>query len=276
MSKISLVRCPRCGSTKAGSVGEVGIELDVMACRACSFREICDSYEIKFDWNESVEVADAQAPHVVPPVVLPRTRFLAMMKLLGVTDELSPLASQALNALRAHYSEAHRAYHNAEHISACLRLLDAHAGLAQHPAEVECALWFHDVIYDTHAQDNEDKSAVLLGTLLDDLGVSSEVRERVQAHIRATQRHDAETADGQLVLDIDLSILGTDEATYSIFELAIRQEYSWVPLELYRATRKGVLQRFRQREVIYRTPAFFERFERNARENLARALGNLA
>jgi predicted metal-dependent HD superfamily phosphohydrolase len=211
-------------------------------------------------------------------VDLPWLRFREMIKALGVPDQRLPLAQQAFDVLRAHYAEPHRAYHNADHIRACLRLLDdpAHTALAEYPLEVECALWFHDAVYDTHAQDNEAQSAAWLETVLAELGVGSEAIARIASSIRATQHHQAETADAQLVLDIDLSILGADEVTYQAFESGIRQEYAWVPVEIYGTTRTGVLQRFLARDRIYQTPTLRERFEIRARTNLQRAIAELA
>jgi predicted metal-dependent HD superfamily phosphohydrolase len=276
MSSILAVRCPRCGSTSANS-SEDYIELTKMACQACGFTDICDNYEIGFDWKESIELADQDQPLVLPPVILPRGRYRAMMAALGVAEEHGPQLGSVFRALAAHYAEPQRAYHNAQHIGACLRWLDKpELAQAQYPAEVECAIWFHDAIYDTQAQDNEAQSAKWLGSVLQELGVEEAVNQRIQAHILATQHHQAESADGRLVLDVDLSILGCTESNYADFERAIRSEYAWVPAQLYATSRMAVLQRFLARPTIYRTPAFVQRFETQARTNLQGAVQQLA
>lgn len=61
--------------------------------------------------------------------------------------------------LLAAYSDAARAYHNLNHIADCLALFDEHRHLATNPVSMEFAIWFHDVVYDTHASDNEERSA---------------------------------------------------------------------------------------------------------------------
>lgn len=190
------------------------------------------------------------------------------MSSLGIGDE-----SEAFDSLVAAYSEKHRYYHTAEHIEHCLREFDGAASLAHEPAEVELALWFHDAIYDTYSSGNEEKSATWACALLSRHGTSAARIERVRAHILAT-RHDAPPAnpDSQLVVDIDLTILGADEATYAVFERNVREEYWWVPLALFRRKRAAILQSFLARPQIYSTELFRGRYEMRARQNLADAL----
>ena len=60
------------------------------------------------------------------------------------------------------YSEPQRHYHTLQHLAECLQLQSESAHLAQHPAEIAIALWFHDAVYDVKAHDNEARSAALL------------------------------------------------------------------------------------------------------------------
>ena len=70
------------------------------------------------------------------------------------------LADRSLyDALVARYSEPHRRYHTLQHLAECFAAFDEIAHLAEHPADVELALWFHDAIYDTRRSDNEQRSA---------------------------------------------------------------------------------------------------------------------
>lgn len=185
--------------------------------------------------------------------------------------------AQTLLALAAAYSEKHRHYHTAAHVAACLRLLDAHAALAERPHEVELALWFHDAVYQPLSGDNEQKSADWAMRFLAENGAPADVAERVRAMIMAT-RHDvpARTPDAALLLDIDLAILGEGVDTYDAYEAAIRQEYRMVPMIIYRKKRVEVLDAFLQRPVIYLSTAFRSEREGRARANLARAIAQLS
>jgi predicted metal-dependent HD superfamily phosphohydrolase len=193
-------------------------------------------------------------------------RFRRLLRALGASRD-----SSAFARLRAAYAEPHRAYHTAEHVAACLRLFDEPdvKACATHPDEVEAALWFHDAVYDTHASDNEAKSAAMASEALADAGVAAEVVARIAGHVRATQHHDAATADGALVVDIDLSILGADTATFARFDDAIRREYAWVDDAAFEEGRRAVLRRFAERPKLYVTPLLRDRFEARARKNLA-------
>lgn len=175
--------------------------------------------------------------------------------------------------LCAAYRERHRAYHTAAHISACLMLLDEWCDHAEEVAEVECALWFHDAVYNTSSTANEELSAGWAAEFLVHHGAPSERIDRVRHLILAT-RHESEpvSGDAALVVDIDLSILGTDEAGFDQFETQVRREYHWVPGFIFRKKRREILESFLARPRIYATAPAFERFEAAARRNLTRAI----
>lgn len=61
--------------------------------------------------------------------------------------------------LVACYSEPHRKYHTMQHLNECFAHLESVRSVAERPAEVELALWFHDAIYRTTKKDNEEHSA---------------------------------------------------------------------------------------------------------------------
>jgi predicted metal-dependent HD superfamily phosphohydrolase len=179
-----------------------------------------------------------------------------------------------LEELVAAYSEEHRAYHDFEHIGNCLRELDGVSAWAAHPEEIEAALWFHDAIYDSRRDDNEERSAEWAVRTLGEQGVDETIATRIRDMIRAT-RHSISprTADEELLLDIDLAILGSDEVRFRRYDQGIREEYSWVPEQQYRAARDRVLRGFLSRQPIYRTDVMRARYEASARRNLAAALG---
>jgi predicted metal-dependent HD superfamily phosphohydrolase len=269
VSTVVVVRCPRCGSMDAE--GEpLHIALDRMKCDACGHDDICDRDQIKDDWNE--HVASDEVPreqwHLLPSV-----RFYELWTALGAQGH----GRAVFLELRASYDEPHRAYHTARHIGACLRLLDDPevSPLAEHRAEVEAAIWFHDAIYDTHARDNEERSARLLEERLTSAGVAIETVGRIAAYVRATKDHITNSADGQLAIDIDLSILGEVPEVFTRFEEEIRREYSWVDEAAYVAGRAAVLRHFSDRPFIYGTRLFRDRYEAIARENIGASLRRL-
>ena len=116
----------------------------------------------------------------------------------------------ALHAvLLSSYAEPHRAYHTQQHLAECLALFDEVRGLAERPAEVEIALWFHDAIYDVHRRDNEALSAEWAHAALLHAGAAADAAERVAALVLVTRHSVApQTPDEQLLVDIDLAILG--------------------------------------------------------------------
>lgn len=185
---------------------------------------------------------------------------------------------EALQAeLLARYAEPHRGYHTRQHLDECLALFGEFAHLAERPAEVEIALWFHDAIYDVHRHDNEALSADWARTALLGAGASTDTGERVAALVLATRHSVApQTADEQLLVDVDLAILGAAPARFAEYEAQIRREYAHVPPAVFSEKRAAILAGFVARPALYGTPALRERFEAPARANLQAALNALS
>ncbi len=183
-----------------------------------------------------------------------------------------------LDDLLARYAEPHRAYHTLEHLEECFARYDEAAGLAERPGELLLAIWLHDVVYRPRRSDNEAKSAAWAEEILRQAGAKPDVVRRVGDLIRATA-HLGEapdlSADSQLLLDVDLAILGADPERFAEYEAQIRREYRWVPGPIFRRERRKVLEGFLARPTIFGTAHFRERLEARARENLKGALARL-
>lgn len=193
------------------------------------------------------------------------------MKDLGIG-----LSIDCYRAIGDDYAEKHRHYHTGEHIDAMLRHFDSVAHLAEHPAELELAIWFHDAIYKPFSKTNELDSAQWAKEFLCAHNYPIDGQDRVFKLILATE-HDGtvENMDEQLMVDIDLTILGKPPEIYETFEKNVRKEYRWVPWFIYRKKRKEILKSFLNRPSIYQTQYFKDKFEETARLNISKTLAAL-
>jgi predicted metal-dependent HD superfamily phosphohydrolase len=168
------------------------------------------------------------------------------------------------------YSQRGRAYHNLSHIRSLAVIADSVKKDIQDYSCLKFALWFHDAIYRTRRRDNEERSAELASESLVQLGIPSDSISIVREMILATKQHRADGAAGDLkiFLDLDLSILGSEEDIYKSYAQAIRREYWWVPAPVYRKARIDVLKGFLNRESIYYTKKIAERFGLQAKHNI--------
>jgi predicted metal-dependent HD superfamily phosphohydrolase len=175
--------------------------------------------------------------------------------------------------LVAGYSAPNRHYHNLRHIEDCLDVLPDVHGLSTRDRDILTqAIWWHDVVYDPTRSDNEELSARLAEQY-----VAAELRDDVGRLIRLTRTHRVESGDrlGAILISIDLSILGAEPSRYDAYAAAIRKEFAHVPDGDYRAGRSAVLRRFAAQPVIFPDPVFATRYDRQARDNLARELATL-
>jgi predicted metal-dependent HD superfamily phosphohydrolase len=190
---------------------------------------------------------------------------------------LAPPPADVPAALLARWAEPHRKYHTPQHLCECLALFERHRTLAAYPGEVAIALWFHDAIYDTARHDNEVASADWAVRVLREAGAAEDVAARVHALVMATcHRGVPATDDERLLVDIDLAILGADSPRFAEYERQIRDEYGFVPEEVFREKRGEILRGFLARPALFSTPAFVARYEAPARANLASAISGLA
>src|SRR5262245_10698887 len=182
-----------------------------------------------------------------------------------------------LKDLIARYEEPHRSYHTVDHILDCLKEFRSVVYWAMEKDAIEMALWFHDAVYDPRATDNEEQSANLAENVLRQAKFPDHFIRYVRDLILAT-RHQAvpELPDAQLLVDIDLAVLGQSAERFDAYEAAIRKEYQWVPKKIFSEKRAAILKSFLDRETIYATPEFQKKYEQKARANLERSIRRLA
>lgn len=204
-----------------------------------------------------------------------RQRWTELMAALQV----DPASTQAIfDDLVGHYLEPHRHYHNLEHVAYVMDVVTRLKPLAKDYQALQLAIWFHDVIYDPGANDNEARSAEYAGWQLSRLGLGQELIAEVQRLIMVTVDHQAKDGDidAHILIDADLAPLAAEEATFEQQSQAIRREFGHVSDDLYRIGRLQVLSTFLNRDRIFHTEALYADLEEQARHNLARAIRELS
>lgn len=192
-------------------------------------------------------------------------------------------AAEVYQDLLTNYSDK-RVYHGLGHVYALLNRMHSFIEQEQLAAEEiqQCmwAIWFHDVIYNTRAKDNELLSAKYAEEQLVLLGLP-DMAEPVSILVKATAGHtlahvpDSLLNAAQHFLDADIAILGSQLTSYQAYAAAIREEYSWVPRFMYRRGRRKLLLEFMARDTIYFTPHFKADREQQARDNMQWELSTL-
>jgi predicted metal-dependent HD superfamily phosphohydrolase len=199
-------------------------------------------------------------------------QWRSLWKALGVDSCNHTLLDELLIC----YSEPHRKYHTTQHLFECFEQFSKVRALADHPEEVELALWFHDAIYDVRRHDNETRSAQWAKRMVLESGLGEIVAQRVYDLVMVTQ-HDAVPIDrdAKILVDIDLSILGTTPERFEAYEQHIREEYAWVPELEFRLKRLQILEAFKMRSQIFNTEYFQDHYEVLARQNLCCSIQSL-
>ncbi len=193
---------------------------------------------------------------------------------------MNVIPAKIIDDLKRRYAEPGRAYHNWTHIEELLAQFDANARALSYPSAFKLAILFHDAIYDPRASDNEARSALLLEQMMNGTAAADDII-CARDLILATHKHTTSAVasrfvgDAELFLDMDLSILGAGEGRFDEYDGAIREEYSFVPIETYRQRRAEILKSFLARPRIYLTDDYHHQLDHRARANLRRAIGRL-
>ena len=179
------------------------------------------------------------------------------------------------------YREPWRTYHALPHVEAMFAEFDAFRGSEESrfvdSAAVEMSAWYHDAIYYPLAKDNEERSAELFRMVGECSGLTDHFIQKVVLGILAT-KHQRVSDDLTIrtLCDLDLTILGYPETSFDEYERQIRKEYVSVPEDQFRAGRSSILRMFTLRPSIYSMRFFHEKYEEQARKNLARSIARLS
>lgn len=142
--------------------------------------------------------------------------------------------------------------------------------------DLDLAIWFHDAIYDSKSKDNEEMSSQLAMESIRKIGLTDRLGHSVISLIMTTKHTAQPTSEtAQLLVDLDLMVLGKSEQEFDLYEEGIRKEYDWVPEPDFCAGRASILQSFLDRPSIYSTELFRSKYESAARANLKRSLNRL-
>jgi predicted metal-dependent HD superfamily phosphohydrolase len=167
------------------------------------------------------------------------------------------------------YEEPQRVYHTLNHIEHCLSFFDKISGYLNTPDAIELAIWFHDVIYEPGATDNELLSADLFMEITQGLFDDS-LRQTVYDNIMATL-HDGsniETNDSRFMVDIDLSSFALPWSEFSRDSNNLRLEMSSLSDADYYRKQTTFQQKLMDQPRFFKSDYFYDSYEEQARQNL--------
>lgn len=190
-----------------------------------------------------------------------KDRWMKLCKDNNISD-----ASEKWKTIESAYSEDGRFYHTLDHISAMLDSFSRNVEVFHFPAEVEMAIFLHDIVYNTHSSSNEVDSAILAEKWTENSFLNSAM---VRSLIVATQHSGfMEGRDVRYFLDLDIQIFGKSSRDYNFYSQSIRKEYSWVPEPVYCKERIKVLNNFLNGDHIFHSNIFGDEAESRARANI--------
>jgi predicted metal-dependent HD superfamily phosphohydrolase len=189
-------------------------------------------------------------------------------------------STEVLDIARRAYDSPGRFYHTWSHILACIDALRTIR--CDESRIVFLALLFHDAIYVPGRADNEERSADLAR---DTLRRHSDLQEdeigKIHGMILATRNHEIVESDPsrdlRVVVDIDMSILGSEESVYERYAEDVRREYCPAATTDAKFTTGRILflEKVLAKPRIYHLPDTIAQWEARARLNVEGELARL-
>lgn len=199
-----------------------------------------------------------------------KEKFLNLMEKYSDDDNYN---LECWNEIEHLYTSKSRFYHNLEHLENMLTELDKVASQIKNLDVLLFAIFYHDSVYKPTQSDNEHQSALLFEKRISK--TTFNYLSEVIAQIKSTKEHYLTDDDTNILLDLDLSILGKNTDVYKAYCEKIRNEYQFYPDFLYRKMRIKFLKTMLDSESIYKTDFFKHEYEIQARENLQQELNGL-
>ncbi len=178
-------------------------------------------------------------------------------------------AGELFSEIQGYYEGPGRYYHTLKHLDNLVAELLPVKDLVSNWETVMFSIAYHDVIYNSGEKDNELKSAVVAVERLSRLGIAETAISKCKEQILATSTHKrTPDPDTNFFLDADLSILGYPRHAYKFYTEQVRKEYQRTPPELYHKGRQSFLVDMLNRDNIFITSYFVEKYDVTARENI--------
>ncbi len=172
------------------------------------------------------------------------------------------------------YTDQSRYYHNLSHLSNMLAELESIKSEVKELDTLLFSIYYHDIIYSTSDSNNEYNSAMLFKKRI--ANTSFQYADKCIAQILQTKEHKVtQINDDNILLDLDLKILGESKSDYQVYCQNIRKEYKIYSDTEYSAGRKMALSHLLNLSSIYKTDYFIKNYENNARQNLTWELTTL-
>lgn len=168
------------------------------------------------------------------------SQWMRLAKRLGLRDDIS---SSLLRELIGAYGSIDRHYHGIAHVVFMLEAIDTLSTLFTSPDTARLATFAHDVIYRPGRSDNEERSAAWVRESLASSALSPALLDGVEKMVLATKSHRRTgDPDVDLLVDIDMSILGQPWDVYKMYAAGVMREY--LPHYGDAAYRKGRVELF--------------------------------
>ncbi len=197
--------------------------------------------------------------------------------LLTSFSKKEELKNKLWKSIVDHYTEPYRFYHTLQHVASLFEKCGHYLDQLESPVTVAFAILYHDVVYDTFKDNNEEESALFARQQMTALNIKEAIIKDVEIFILATQTHTLPKGyhlnnDLSLFLDLDLTILATGWDEYELYSEQIRKEYRQYPDAVYNPGRKHALEKLSEKEYVYFTPPIHEELEPIARQNIFREI----